>query len=73
MKMGGGIRQSVADLSFNDSGALPAIAFVGGSAVYLYIGLGSAAVSAAVVVRPARTLRGQDALATAGRMPGEPK
>ena len=28
---------NLVDLSFNDSGALPAIAFVGGSAVYLYI------------------------------------
>ena len=66
------IRQSAGDLSFNDCGALSAIAFVGGSAVYLYIGLRSAAVSAAVVraSRPTRARAGcprdsrQDAGAT---------
>jgi hypothetical protein len=49
--------RNLADLSVNDSSALPAIAFVTGSAVYLYRGLCSAAVLAAVVGRLAHPAR----------------
>jgi hypothetical protein len=82
----------VFDLSVSDSGALPAIAFISGSAVYLYklshkgflggYGLSRAAPGQSLNVappsrrlswgRPAPTLRGQDALATAGKMPALP-